>query len=210
MNLETLTLRDAVLDPILLRDAAENPNKMEPEQLSMLAEAIRRKGFLQPILVRPVGDQYEIIDGHHRTRAAREVGLTEIPCLVATNCSDEDASALRIGMNRFRGELDLASTARLMQGLIDKGWKLDDLTITGFSGDEVADLVRSLRVEEVDIKVFDEGLDDVGDDAPAAKPFTLEILFTNRDDLKRAKKALKKAAGKSGDFAKGLLRLIGD
>ena len=112
MSPETLKLEEAVLDPILLRDADENPNKMEPEQLSMLAEAIRRKGFLQPILVRRVEGQYEIIDGHHRTRAAREVGLTEIPCLVATNCSDEDAAALRIGMNRFRGELDLAGTAR--------------------------------------------------------------------------------------------------
>ena len=60
------------------------------------------------------------------------------------------------------------------------------------------------------MRVFDEGLEDTDSDAPAAKPFSLEILFTNRDDLKRAKRALKKAAGKTGDFAKGLLRLIGD
>jgi ParB-like chromosome segregation protein Spo0J len=201
-----------------LVEAKNNPNRMEPEMVSMLAEAIRREGFLQPILVRPTlmpsggagGVMHEIIDGHHRVMAAKEAGMANVPCVIA-DVDDYTAIALRIGMNRLRGDLDLTSTAREIQKLLDGGWDLSDLTVTGFAADEVADLVRSLKTEDVEIRAIDEmheGLED--DDAPVAKPFSLEVIFKTRDELKRVKKALKKAAGKSGDYGKGLLRLIGE
>lgn len=202
---------DATIPLDSLIEATSNPNRMEPEKAAMLTEAIRRKGFLQPALVRPKGDKYEIIDGHHRCVAAREAGLTEVPCVIAHDCDDPTAIALRIGMNRLRGDLDLTSTAELVQGLLDWGWELGDLTITGFSGDEVSDLVRSLQSIEVEPKIFDDMDSEEEDrDAPVAKPFALELVFKTREELKRAKKALKKAAGKNGDYAKGLLRLMGE
>jgi len=217
-----MKLEDRTMPAASLLDAPNNPNRMEPDKMSMLAEAIRREGFLQPILVRPTHPTsamrdkgsgeggYEIIDGHHRRAAALEAGLHEIPCIIAHDCDEHTAIALRIGMNRLRGDLDLTSTAKLVSTLVENGWKLDDLSITGFSADEVADLMRSLKTEDVEIRVFDDAMEDGDGDAPVAKPFALEIIFKTRDELKRAKKALKKAAGKNGDYGKGLLRLMGE
>lgn len=66
------------------------PNPQQPrehfdeEALGALAESIREVGVLQPVLVRPDGDGYELIAGERRWRAARRVGLQSIPALVRT------------------------------------------------------------------------------------------------------------------------------
>ena len=64
------------------------PNPAQPRTvfreayLDELAESIRQHGILQPISVRLVGSNYELIAGERRLRAAIQVGLTEVPCLV--------------------------------------------------------------------------------------------------------------------------------
>lgn len=61
----------------------QQPRKhFPPEQLAALAESARKRGILQPILVRPVGDGYEIIAGERRYRASLEAGLLSIPAVV--------------------------------------------------------------------------------------------------------------------------------
>jgi len=61
-----------------------NPNRMSEEQFQEYVEEVRRLGRLpKPIVIRPVkdeGDEYEIIDGEHAWRAAKEVGLKEVLC----------------------------------------------------------------------------------------------------------------------------------
>jgi len=63
-----------------------DPNPNQPRQalgdLSELVSSIREKGVLEPILVRPRGSRFQIIAGERRYRAACEVGLAEIPCIV--------------------------------------------------------------------------------------------------------------------------------
>lgn len=193
----------------LLDDAADNPNSMEPEQFAMLAEAIRRVGFLQPALVRARDEgRYEIIDGHHRVRAARELKFSEVPCVVV-RCDDRTTVALRVGMNRLRGELNLSAVAKSLDDLVANGWQMGDLTITGFSADEVGDLLQSLKLNEDD--VLGQQVEVAGDDDhEEVRAFVLEVSFTDRDDFKRAKAGLKRAAGKSGDLGRGLLRLLGE
>lgn len=193
----------------LLVEAADNPNSMDAQQLEMLGHAIKKVGFLQPALVRqlPAG-RYEIIDGHHRIKAARELGYTDIPCVVLDNSDDAKAVALRIGMNRLRGELNLAAVARELDKLVEAGWGTDDLGLTGFNPDEVEDLLESLNLQAED-DVLGQKIDGPeADDAPP-DPFVLEITFADRDTFKRAKAGLKRAAG-SGDLSKGLMRLLGE
>jgi ParB family transcriptional regulator, chromosome partitioning protein len=72
--------------------ASIRPNRFQPrdhfdeEALSLLADSIRAVGVLQPVLVRPtgedIGEEYELIAGERRWRAARRVGLQTIPALV--------------------------------------------------------------------------------------------------------------------------------
>ena len=74
--------------------AAIRPNPYQPrdvfdeESLGALADSIREVGLLQPVLVRPAGDGFELIAGERRWRAARRVGLQSIPALVRETQDD--------------------------------------------------------------------------------------------------------------------------
>ena len=85
-----------------LPTSAIKPNRFQPrghfdeEALGALADSIREVGVLQPILVRPVDDGYELIAGERRWRAARRVGLQMIPALVRET-DDATSVAARAG-----------------------------------------------------------------------------------------------------------------
>ncbi len=88
------------------------------EQLSALADSIREVGVLQPVLVRPADDGYELIAGERRWRAARRVGLQTIPALIRTT---DDASALEHALveNVHRADLNALEEAAAYQQLIE-------------------------------------------------------------------------------------------
>lgn len=193
-----------------IHDAPRNANRMTAGRYDLLRQAIGRHGFVQPVLVE-VADAggYRLVDGHHRTRVARELGLTKVPAVILAR---GDARAVALSMNRLRGEVDLAEAAVVLDELVHDGFAVADLGLTGFSEQEVADLLASVR--------DDSGIDDLdgvvaptdtsGDAAapdPTERPFVLELHFRSRADLGAAKKALRRAAGKGGDLADGLLRL---
>ena len=63
----------------------------EGERLADMVESIRQHGVLVPILVRRMGEVFEILSGHNRVNAARLAGLAAVPCVVLENVSDADA-----------------------------------------------------------------------------------------------------------------------
>ncbi|MGZ6945672.1 MAG: ParB/RepB/Spo0J family partition protein, partial [Acidimicrobiia bacterium] len=83
-----------------------------------LAESIREVGILQPVLVRETDDGYELIAGERRWRAARRVGLQNIPALVRDT---DDASALEHALveNVHRADLNVLEEAAAYQQLIE-------------------------------------------------------------------------------------------
>jgi hypothetical protein len=195
-----------------LRPAAENPNSIPEAKFKLLVKAIERVGFLQPVLVRPAVEigAYEIIDGHHRVRAAQELGMESVPAVLVEKMDDATAIAERIGMNQLRGELDLTAVGRHMAELSQLGWSLDDMTITGFSEAELGDLMRSVS-QSVDAAMSMEMAplpDDYEVPAGKVKPVMLEIPFTDADDYIRAKQGLAKVAGDGGDLGAALLGLL--
>jgi ParB family transcriptional regulator, chromosome partitioning protein len=88
------------------------------EQLSALADSIREVGVLQPVLVRPADDGYELIAGERRWRATRRAGLQAIPALIRTT---DDASALEHALveNVHRADLNALEEAAAYQQLIE-------------------------------------------------------------------------------------------
>jgi len=75
------------------------------ENLEALAESIREKGVLQPLLVRRVGEAYEVVAGERRLRAAAMAGLKEVPARVL-ELSDKEARLLALVENLQREDLN--------------------------------------------------------------------------------------------------------
>jgi hypothetical protein len=208
-----VTTNGGVIIPIrsISDPAEENPNVMRPEDFEHLVGTIRRDGFVQPVLVRNLGgNRVEIIDGSHRKRAAQAAGLTDIPAIVL-DVGPEQARALRISMNRLRGELDLTVVAREFQALAEAGWDVGQLAATGFSSDEVDALLRAGAGQDRDAEdelpnSFSEP--DVRDES--APRWALELEFSSREELNRVKRRLKKLAGKGAPLEAGLLKALAE
>jgi ParB family transcriptional regulator, chromosome partitioning protein len=133
--------------------AAIRPNPYQPrehfdeEELASLAESIREVGILQPVLVRETGDGYELIAGERRWRAARRVGLQNIPALVRDT---DDASALEHALveNVHRADLNVLEEAAAYQQLIeDFGLTHEEVAIrVGRSRTAVTNTLRLLQL----------------------------------------------------------------
>ncbi|MGO9038652.1 MAG: ParB/RepB/Spo0J family partition protein [Steroidobacteraceae bacterium] len=99
---------------------------MRPESLSDLADSIKSKGLVQPILVRPLAggnagesQRYEIIAGERRWRAAQMAGIAEIPAVIR-DVPDEAALAMSLIENIQREELNPLEEARALKRLIEE------------------------------------------------------------------------------------------
>jgi ParB family chromosome partitioning protein len=104
--------------------SAIHPNPYQPreafdeEAIGALADSIREVGLLQPVLLRPAGDGFELVAGERRWRAARRVGLQMIPALVRET---DDNTALEQGLveNLQREDLNPLEEAAAYQQLIE-------------------------------------------------------------------------------------------
>lgn len=100
-----------------------DPNPWQPRQdfgdLEELAESIRTKGLLAPILVRPRGDRYQVVAGERRLRACRMAGLTEVPC-IEVDVSDSEMLEVALIENLQRKDLDPFEEAEAYRRLMDE------------------------------------------------------------------------------------------
>jgi ParB family chromosome partitioning protein len=145
--------------------ASITPNRFQPrdhfdeEALSQLADSIREVGVLQPVLVRPTGDdRYELIAGERRWRAARRVGLQTIPALVRET---DDAAALEQALveNVHRDDLNPLEEAAAYQQLVeDFGLTHDEVaTRVGRSRATVTNTLRLMQLPPAIQKAVQEG-----------------------------------------------------
>src|SRR6185436_601813 len=115
----------ATLPVAAIRPGKYQPRtRMDEKALAELAASIRAQGLMQPLLVRPVGssngrDQYELIAGERRWRAAQLAGLTEVPALVR-DVQDSAALAMALIENIQREDLNPIEEAAGLQRLIDE------------------------------------------------------------------------------------------
>ena len=104
----------------LIRQSPYQPRQtMETEALQALASSIRQQGVVQPIVVRKIGDDFELIAGERRWRAAQQAGLQDIPAVIK-NVNDQEAAAIAIIENLQREDLNPLEEAQAFANLIDK------------------------------------------------------------------------------------------
>ena len=137
----------------LLRPNPFQPREyFDPELLEELATSIRDKGVIQPIIVRPVPgqpDEYQIIAGERRWRAAQKARLHEVPVVIK---AFTDAEALEVALieNIQRADLNPIEEARGYRQLIDKfNYTQDALgQVIGRSRSHIANTIRLLQLPQ--------------------------------------------------------------
>ncbi|HEY9705058.1 MAG TPA: ParB/RepB/Spo0J family partition protein [Allocoleopsis sp.] len=187
-----------------------NPNVMDARTYQALKESFTEFGDIDPILVRDLGDKYQIIDGEHRYKIAREIGLDKIQSIVI-DVSDNQAKRLTQIMNRTKGKDDPEKLMNLLDSLLQE--MSEDELVKGlpYTPDSLADLIDDLHkyqslndiipnqeeyeqeisdersvkpyrqnLEKLDLSVLD---DDSDDDSEDNEPTKSEIKSTVREKL---------------------------
>ena len=155
----------AQLPAAALRPGKYQPRtRMDEASLAELADSIRVRGVIQPIVVRPVGpSQYEILAGERRWRAARIAGLERVPAVIR---EVPDEAALGIGLieNIQREDLNPLEEARGLKRLIDEFHLTHDQVATaiGRSRTGVTNLLRLLELAPQVQEMLQDGKLDMG------------------------------------------------
>lgn len=131
------------------------PNRFQPRSkfdndgLMELGQSIRIHGMIQPVIVRRVGPQFEIVAGERRFRAAQSIGMKQVPCLIV-DIDDNEAAELAIIENTHRRELTPIEEARSYKQLLDKRYVNQEQLATrlGISLPEFSNTIRLLSLDE--------------------------------------------------------------
>ncbi len=139
--------------PSLIRIDQVDPNPVqprrvfEPERLKELATSIQAMGVIQPIVVRPSGDRYQLVAGERRWRAAKLAGLETIP-VVIREIPDDRLLEITLVENIQREDLNPIETALAFQRLVEE-LNLSHEQIgerTGKDRSTIANLLRLLQL----------------------------------------------------------------
>jgi ParB family chromosome partitioning protein len=101
------------------------PNRMNPrlhihiEKLHELADSIRNIGILEPIIVRPKGNMYEVVVGERRYHASRQAGLKKVPAIIG-KFTDEQVIELNLIENIQREDLNAVEKGNCCKQLLEK------------------------------------------------------------------------------------------
>jgi ParB family chromosome partitioning protein len=140
-----------------------SPNPQQPrrqfdeEALVSLADSIRARGVIQPVLVRPVaGGRYELVAGERRWRAARIAGLETLPAVVRPH---DDAGSLELAVieNMAREDLNPVEEARACSALVEElGLTREDVGLrVGRSRVAVSNLMRLLDLPDEALELLE-------------------------------------------------------
>ncbi|TVZ41655.1 ParB family chromosome partitioning protein [Alteromonadaceae bacterium 2753L.S.0a.02] len=157
------TSKDGVLKELpvefLQRGKYQPRRDMHPEALEELAESIKAQGVMQPIVVRPIGEnRYEIIAGERRWRATQQAGLDTIPAVIR-EVPDETAIALALIENIQREDLNPVEEATALKRFQDE-FELTQQEVAdavGKSRSAITNLMRLLNLSGEVRKLLEHG-----------------------------------------------------
>jgi ParB family chromosome partitioning protein len=144
----------AARDRVPVADIRPNPHQprrhFDEAALSSLAASIRRRGLLQPLLVRRVDDGFELIAGERRLRAAQRAGLEMVPVVIREAADPQERLELALIENLQREDLTALEEAEAYRHLIDTyGLTQDELAqAVGKSRPAVTNALRLLALPE--------------------------------------------------------------
>lgn len=118
-------------DEISLELIERNPfqprREFDQATIDQLAQSIRKHGILQPLLVRPQGDGYQLVAGERRWRAGQQIGLETVPCRVV-ELDDQQICEAAIEENLKREDLNVLEKAQAFREYLERfGGTIEDL-----------------------------------------------------------------------------------
>lgn len=131
------------LDKLKAREDQPRKN-FDDDSLEELANSIKADGVIQPIVVRKVGDRYEIIAGERRFRASKLAGLEKVP-IVVKNVSDRKARELALVENIQREDLNPIEEAISLKTLMEE-YKLTQQELSDIVGKSRSYIANNLRL----------------------------------------------------------------
>ena len=156
---------------------AKNARQHPPEQIDQIAASMERFGFTIPMLVAEDG---MIIAGHGRLMAAAQLGLAEVPVMVARGWSEEDRRLYTLADNRLAeiAEWD-PEMLRIEIGELRADFGIEDMSLIGFSAEDLADILPEALLDATG------GLTDPDDvpevpETPVTRPGDLWLLGKHR------------------------------
>lgn len=161
--------------------------KIDDIGIAELAESIKEIGLLQPIVVRPLGERFEVVAGHRRLLATRRLGLDPVQCLVLDAEGSEATVAQKLHENLYRVDLTPIEEAAVYAELFEQ--LLDTDKVAAVAHRSRGTVEKRLRLLEMDDRVRDalgdkkislgvaEELDKVKDETK--KHYLLECAITD-------------------------------
>jgi ParB family transcriptional regulator, chromosome partitioning protein len=128
------------------------PNRFQPrlefneKALNELADSIKEHGIIQPLVLRNIGDKYEIIAGERRYKAARMLGFKTVPAVIR-NVDNTKSAELAVVENIQRKDLSAIEEAQSYKKLMDEGMTQEEIAKTiGVAQSTVANKIRLLSL----------------------------------------------------------------
>lgn len=161
------------------------PNRFQPrlafneEGINELAESIKQHGIIQPLVVRRLGDKFEIIAGERRYKAATMAGLTKVPVIIS-DIDDNKSAEVALVENIQRRNLTAIEEAKSYKNLLDRGY-LTQEQLANKMGVSQSSIANKLRLLNLDEEVQDALLNEKISERHARALLTLE----NKEDQKK-------------------------
>ena len=149
-----MEIKTIKLDEIFVKKQVRT--MFNPETLKSLANSIKEKGVLQPILVKKLGDEYKIVAGERRFLASQEAGLEEIPaCILGDNDNEKEIQLIE---NTQRENLNPTDLAAAFMDLRNDGKTLKEIAlISGISERNLLEILSILELSEEDKEKIKNG-----------------------------------------------------
>ena len=163
-----------------------SPNPAQPRRsfddasIDELADSIRARGVIQPLLVRPQpdeADRFEIVVGERRFIAAGRAGLDAVPCIVRT-LDDRETFVLSIAENVAREDLNPIDEAAAYRRMLDDGYAANQGEIAELIGIHRTRVSRKLKLLSLDPRIQDHLQE---------QPTAHAVSLTHLEELSRLK-----------------------
>jgi ParB-like chromosome segregation protein Spo0J len=173
-NMQATERKKLKINELINSTADYNPRKISEAELEKLKNSIKKFGYVELVIFNQKTNT--IVGGHQRLKALKELGFTEVECVIGS-WTEAEEKELNIALNKISGEWDDDKLSALLLDIKDTG----DIEATGFDGDELNKLLLKAQPDgEVEEDDFDAEAAAANIKEPTTKPGDLYQLGRHR------------------------------